>query len=138
MIGRHLGRHLGGTIIASRYVGATTRTRTRGGTIIASRYVGATTRTNLKGSRLYLHCRSLSSFLDRERSIAKEGYNRWLNVPAAFAVQLSIGSVYSWSIFNSPLTKELGVVVQSSGDWGLAGIVPGERNRETFHHPHDS
>ena len=34
-------------------------------------------------------------FLDREYSIAKKGYNRWLNVPSAFAVQLSIGEQHT-------------------------------------------
>ena len=48
---------------------------------------------------------------------------RWLNVPAAFLVQLSIGSVYAWSIFNSPLTRELGVVAPAADDWQLGPVV---------------
>ena len=44
--------------------------------------------------------------------------------PAAIGVHMCIGSVYSWSIFNAPLTKELGVVVSSAGDFGLSGVVP--------------
>ena len=34
------------------------------------------------------------------------------------------GSVYAWSIFNAPLTQELGVVASSSMDWTLAHVVP--------------
>ena len=45
-------------------------------------------------------------------------------MPSAFLVQLSIGSVYSWSILGSPLTRELGVVAAASGDWGLASVTP--------------
>ena len=37
---------------------------------------------------------------------------------------MCIGSVYSWSIFNAPLTKEMGVVAQAAGDWSLGGVVP--------------
>src|SRR6201991_916945 len=43
------------------------------------------------------------SFLDRERSIAHEGYSRWLVPPAALAIHLSIGQVYSFSVFKNPL-----------------------------------
>src|ERR1700759_2597188 len=43
------------------------------------------------------------SFLDRERSIASEGYSRWLVPPAALAIHLSIGQVYAFSVFKNPL-----------------------------------
>ena len=39
-------------------------------------------------------------------------------------VQTSIGSVYAWSTFNGPLTKCLGVVASSGGDWTLSQVVP--------------
>ncbi|MGA2249413.1 OFA family MFS transporter [Terracidiphilus sp.] len=42
-------------------------------------------------------------FLDREHSVAKAGYSRWLVPPAALAVHLCIGQVYSFSIFKNPL-----------------------------------
>jgi hypothetical protein len=45
-------------------------------------------------------------------------------VPFSFAVQLSIGSVYAWSTFNAPLTRQLGVVVPSAEDWHLTSVVP--------------
>jgi len=39
-------------------------------------------------------------------------------------MQLSIGSLYAWSIYNGPLTRELGVVSACSMDWGLSDVVP--------------
>lgn len=43
------------------------------------------------------------SFLDREHSIASQGYSRWLVPPAALAIHLSIGQVYAFSVFKNPL-----------------------------------
>ena len=43
------------------------------------------------------------SILDRERTVAGPGYNRWLIPPAALAVHLSIGQVYAFSVFKVPL-----------------------------------
>src|SRR5215207_6484155 len=43
------------------------------------------------------------SMLDRERTIAPRGYNRWFIPPAALAVHLSIGEVYAFSVFKTPL-----------------------------------
>ncbi|MDA0174336.1 OFA family MFS transporter [Solirubrobacter taibaiensis] len=43
--------------------------------------------------------------LDRERTIAPAGYNRWLIPPAALAVHLSIGQVYAFSVFKEPLVE---------------------------------
>ena len=45
-------------------------------------------------------------------------------VPFSFLVQLSIGSVYAWSTFNAPLTKQLGVVAHAASDWNLSSVVP--------------
>eukprot|EP01147_Barroeca_monosierra_P011008 gene11008-3080_t len=39
-------------------------------------------------------------------------------------VQVSVGSVYAWSVFNSPLTKELGVVAAAADDWTLSQVLP--------------
>ena len=58
---------------------------------------------------------ALTRIFSKGRLYAPHSYNRWLIPPAALAVHMSIGSVYAWSIFNSPLTRELGVVVSSSG-----------------------
>ena len=43
--------------------------------------------------------------LDRERTVAGPGFNRWLVPPAALAVHLSIGQVYAFSVFNVPLQE---------------------------------
>jgi MFS family permease len=43
------------------------------------------------------------AFLDRDRSVAHPGYSRWLVPPAALAIHLSIGQVYSFSVFKNPL-----------------------------------
>lgn len=43
------------------------------------------------------------AFLDRERSVAPQGYSRWLVPPAALAIHLSIGQVYAFSVFKNPL-----------------------------------
>ena len=61
--------------------------------------------------------------LNIERTQAKKGFNRWLIPIASISIHLCIGSIYSWSIFNEPLTKILGTVGSSSQDWSLSGIV---------------
>ncbi len=47
--------------------------------------------------------------LDRERIIAKPGFNRWLVPPAALAIHLCIGMVYGLSVFWKPLEKAIGI-----------------------------
>ncbi|MBO3271176.1 MULTISPECIES: L-lactate MFS transporter [Hymenobacter] len=44
-----------------------------------------------------------TSLLDRSRTIAGPGYNRWLIPPAALAIHLAIGQAYAFSVFNKPL-----------------------------------
>ncbi|MBI1416937.1 MAG: MFS transporter [Limimaricola sp.] len=63
------------------------------------------------------------AFLRKDHIIAKPGYNRWLVPPASIAMHLCIGSVYAWSVFNPPLTKQLGVVASSADDWSLSSVV---------------
>ena len=48
----------------------------------------------------------VSSFLDRERSVAGPGYSRWLVPPAALAIHLCIGQVYALSVFKKPLVAK--------------------------------
>ncbi|BCK86448.1 hypothetical protein MIZ01_0204 [Sideroxyarcus emersonii] len=48
-------------------------------------------------------------FLDRERTIAKPGFNRWLVPPAALAIHLCIGMAYGFSVFWLPLSKAIGI-----------------------------
>ena len=57
------------------------------------------------------------SFLDRERSVAHEGYSRWLVPPAALAIHLAIGQVYAFSVFKIPLTRLIGITHSAPNDW---------------------
>jgi MFS family permease len=63
---------------------------------------------------------ALLSFLDRERIIAKPGFNRWLVPPAALAIHLCIGQAYAFSVFNRPLTKLVAVKQLAPTDTLLA------------------
>ena len=47
--------------------------------------------------------------LERERIIARPGFNRWLVPPAALAIHLCIGMAYGFSVFWLPLGRALGV-----------------------------
>jgi len=47
--------------------------------------------------------------LDKERTIASAGFNRWLVPPAALAIHLCIGMAYGFSVFWLPLSKALGI-----------------------------
>jgi len=48
-------------------------------------------------------------FLDRDRIVAKPGFNRWLVPPAALAIHLCIGMAYGFSIFWLPLSRAIGI-----------------------------
>ncbi len=50
-------------------------------------------------------------YLSRLATVAPPGFNRWLVPPAAVAVHMCIGQVYAFSVFNKPLSIELGVSV---------------------------
>ncbi|MCT9871505.1 OFA family MFS transporter [Paenarthrobacter aurescens] len=45
------------------------------------------------------------SWLDRDRTIAPPGFNRWLIPPAALAVHLCIGQAYATSVYKTALVK---------------------------------
>src|SRR5450631_574549 len=47
--------------------------------------------------------------LERERIIAKPGFNRWLVPPAALAIHLCIGMAYGFSVFWVPLGRAVGI-----------------------------
>src|SRR5580698_8573570 len=66
---------------------------------------------------------ALLSFLDREHSVAKPGFSRWLVPPAALAIHLSIGQAYAFSVFKIPLTQVLGVGKSSPEDWKQTQIA---------------
>jgi MFS family permease len=53
------------------------------------------------------------------QDIAPAGFARWKIPLAALLVHLSIGQVYSFSIFNKPLARLLGVTAPAAGDWDM-------------------
>ena len=48
-----------------------------------------------------------AGILDRERTIATAGFNRWLVPPAALAIHLCIGMAYGFSVFWIPLSRSI-------------------------------
>ena len=63
------------------------------------------------------------TWLERSRSIAGPGYNRWLVPPAALCIHLSIGQAYAWSVFNIPLTRTIGVTDSTPDDWSRETVI---------------
>src|SRR5262245_28021684 len=65
----------------------------------------------------------LHSLLDRSRTVARPGFNRWLIPPAAMAVHLCIGEIYGFSVFNVPLTRIIGISRSIQGrDWTIPEV----------------
>jgi MFS family permease len=63
------------------------------------------------------------SILDRERTVARPGFNRWLIPPAAMAVHLCIGEIYGFSVFNAPLTRLVGITHSvKDRDWTIPEV----------------
>jgi MFS family permease len=52
---------------------------------------------------------SAAGLLDRERIVAKAGFNRWLVPPAALCIHLCIGMAYGFSVFWLPLSRAIGI-----------------------------
>ncbi|WJR77190.1 OFA family MFS transporter [Bradyrhizobium sp. NP1] len=50
-----------------------------------------------------------AGFLDKERTIAAAGFNRWLVPPAALCIHLCIGMAYGFSVFWLPLSRAIGL-----------------------------
>lgn len=61
----------------------------------------------------------MSSFLDRDHSVAKPGFSRWLVPPAALAIHLSIGQAYAFSVFKNPL---LALHAADGSAWSLKEV----------------
>ena len=80
---------------------------------------------------------SEAGLLDRERIVAKPGFNRWLVPPAALCIHLCIGMSYGLSVFWFPLSRALGVTTAkacpdmslgaalftTSCDWRVSDLV---------------
>jgi len=52
---------------------------------------------------------SSPGLLDKRRTVAGPGFNRWLVPPAALCVHLCIGMAYGFSVFWLPLTRAVGI-----------------------------
>src|SRR5262245_1468826 len=64
----------------------------------------------------------MTGWFSKERTIAPRGFNRWLIAPCALATHLCIGQAYALSVFNLPLTRQLGVDRSLPGDWKLTEL----------------
>ncbi len=64
----------------------------------------------------------LFSFLNRENTVAKPGFIRWLVPPAALAIHLCIGQIYAYSVFNKPMTQIIGITASVPEDWKLTTL----------------
>jgi MFS family permease len=64
----------------------------------------------------------LFSFLDRDHSIAKPGFSRWLVPPAALSIHLAIGQAYAFSVFKKPLNYLVQVSTTGGGLKALPGV----------------
>jgi MFS family permease len=76
-------------------------------------------------------------FLDRARTVAPAGFNRWLVPPCALAIHLCIGMAYGFSVFWLPLSRSIGItdpvactdltllraLVTTSCDWRVSDLV---------------
>ena len=51
----------------------------------------------------------MAGLLDRSRTVAPPGFNRWLVPPAALCIHLCIGMAYGFSVFWLPLTHGVGI-----------------------------
>src|SRR5437660_7014682 len=66
-----------------------------------------------------------TGLLDRERIVAKAGFNRWLVPPAALCIHLCIGMAYGFSVFWLPLAQSVGITkpVACPADMTLLGAL---------------
>jgi MFS family permease len=65
---------------------------------------------------------SMNGILDKSRTVAGPGFNRWLVPPAALAIHLCIGEVYGFSVFNKPLSQAIGITTSAPGDWSIPAL----------------
>jgi MFS family permease len=79
----------------------------------------------------------VGGFLDRARSVARPGFNRWLVPPCALAIHLCIGMAYGFSVFWLPLSRAIGVakpvacqgmtlgqaITTTTCDWRVSDLV---------------
>lgn len=71
--------------------------------------------------------RCLSSSLSKEAATQTDDFppsNRWMAVPPANLVHLSIGGVYVYSMWTPAMTQALGVVSSAPLDWTHSHVLP--------------
>ncbi len=75
---------------------------------------------------------SLRGVLDKRRTMAGPGFNRWLVPPAARCVHLCIGMAYGFSVFWLPLTRAVGITqpVPCPPSLGLLGRLTTTYDRD--------
>ena len=91
----------------------------------------------MDGSTAAVGTAPTGGMLDRSRTVARPGFNRWMVPPAALAIHLCIGMAYGFSVFWLPLTRVLGIsqpvacpadfsvlqaLVTTSCDWRVADL----------------
>ena len=59
----------------------------------------------------------MAALLSKERIVAPPGYQRWRILPAVLGIELSIGQIYAFSVFDLPLSRALGITASVPGDW---------------------
>jgi len=64
----------------------------------------------------------MAGFFSKEQTVAQPGFNRWLIPPCALATHLCIGQAYAISVFNLPLTRQLGITKSLPNDWTLTEL----------------
>jgi MFS family permease len=64
----------------------------------------------------------MPGLLDKSRTVARPGFNRWLVPPAALAIHLSIGMAYGFSVFWLPLSRAIGITQSAPGDWKISTL----------------
>ncbi|MDR2013223.1 MAG: MFS transporter, partial [Rhodanobacter sp.] len=64
-----------------------------------------------------------TGLLNKERTVAGAGFNRWLVPPAALCIHLCIGMAYGFSVFWLPLSKALGIAKPLACPAGTGGFA---------------
>ncbi len=69
---------------------------------------------------------ALPGFLQRERIVARPGFNRWLIPPAALAVHLCIGQAYATSVYKASLVSHFDSTLTAIGIiFSIANVMLG-------------
>ncbi len=66
---------------------------------------------------------SALAVLERDRTIAPPGYNRWLIPPAALAIHLCIGQAYATSVYKNSLVEHFDTSLTAVGIVAVIAIV---------------